>query len=393
MLTLVTGATGQIGRRFVPRLLQSAAPGEEVRVLVRDAARGERFAELGAQVLVGDLCDAEVLGKATAGVDAVVNVAAAFRGVPDEEARAVNRDAAIELGRAAVASGVRRFVQVSTGLVYGMGRGRALVESDETVPGGHLWGAYPESKWEAERALGALDGLDDLRIGRLPFVYGDGDSHLASVMEWALNWPAMQRLHMGHHMDVAQGLRRLLYAPGGTRRLQHRRRCPGHHGRPLPVPWPAGAAGGLRQGRPGPVAQRDVDDSHPSRTGLPPSGPVGVDGAGRGSAVTGPRLRAPPKVMLSLRTPPLSPAGRRPINVDVKCVPTTIAHCGGSGKQSSRQKSPSGRGRDGPHDFAGAVARSDQDDCFGRQGFGRAGSTRSEISPQSVGRVSVGQCG
>ncbi|GHB36945.1 hypothetical protein GCM10010331_25450 [Streptomyces xanthochromogenes] len=214
MLTLVTGATGQVGRRFVPRLLQNAAPGDEVRVLVRDSARGERFAELGAQVVVGDLRDTDVLGKAADGVDAVVNVAAAFRGVPDEEARAVNRDAAIELGRAAVASGVRRFVQVSTGLVYGEGRGRALVESDETVPGGHLWGAYPESKGEAERALGALDGLDDLRIGRLPFVYGDGDPHLSVALRWAPDWPAMQRLHMGHHLDVAQGLRRLLYAPG-----------------------------------------------------------------------------------------------------------------------------------------------------------------------------------
>ncbi|RII08665.1 NAD(P)H azoreductase [Streptomyces sp. YIM 130001] len=214
MLTLVTGATGQVGRRFVPRLLQSAPPGDEVRVLVRDAARGERFAGLGAQVLVGDLRDVEVLGKATAGVDAVVNVAAAFRGVPDEEAWSINRDAAIELGRAAAASGVRRFVQVSTGLVYGAGRGRAMVESDETVPGTHLWGAYPESKWEAERALGELDGLDDLRIGRLPFVYGEGDPHLTEVMKWAPNWPAMQRLHMGHHVDVAQGLRRLLYTPG-----------------------------------------------------------------------------------------------------------------------------------------------------------------------------------
>ncbi|QFZ72235.1 NAD(P)H-binding protein [Streptomyces fagopyri] len=214
MLILVTGATGQVGRRFVPRLLQSAAPGDEVRVLVRDAARGGTFAGLGAQVVVGDLRDAEVLGKATAGADAVVNVAAAFRGVPDDEARAVNRDAAVELGRAAVASGVRRFVQVSTGLVYGAGRGRALVESDETIPGAHLWGAYPESKWEAERALGDLEGLDDLRIGRLPFVYGDGDPHLVDVMEWAPNWPAMQRLHMGHHVDVAQGLTRLLYSPG-----------------------------------------------------------------------------------------------------------------------------------------------------------------------------------
>ncbi|MDX3327557.1 MULTISPECIES: NAD(P)-dependent oxidoreductase [Streptomyces] len=214
MLTLVTGATGQVGRRFVPRLLQGATPGDEVRVLVRDAARGERFAELGAQVVVGDLRDAGVLAGATAGVDAVVNVAAAFRGVPDEEARAVNRDAAIELGRAAVASGVRRFVQVSTGLVYGAGRGRALVESDGTIPGTHLWGTYPESKWEAEQTLGSMEGLNDLRIARLPFVYGDGDPHLADVMKWAPKWPAMQRLHMGHHVDVAQGLRRLLYAPG-----------------------------------------------------------------------------------------------------------------------------------------------------------------------------------
>lgn len=216
MLTLVTGATGQVGRRFVPRLLKAAPRGDRVRVLVRDAARGERFAELGAEVVVGDLRDAETLGKATAGADSVVNVAAAFRGVPDEEARAVNRDAAIELGRAAVASGVRRFVQVSTGLVYGEGRGGPLVEDDETRPGGHLWGAYPQSKWEAERALGAMEGLDDLRIGRLPFVYGDGDPHLDAVLEWAVAWPAMQRLHMGHHVDVAQGLRRLLYASGAS---------------------------------------------------------------------------------------------------------------------------------------------------------------------------------
>ncbi len=213
MLTLVTGTTGQVGRRFVPRLLAQARAGEKVRVLVRDAARGEPYAELGAEVVVGDLRDAEALGKAVAGVDAVVNVAAAFRGVPDEEAWAVNRDAAVELGRAAQASGVRRFVQVSTGLVYGTGRGRPLTEDDEIRPGGPMWGAYPESKAAAERELLALEGLD-VRVGRLPFVYGEGDPHLSQSLMWARHWAATQRLQMGHHADVAQALLRILHAPG-----------------------------------------------------------------------------------------------------------------------------------------------------------------------------------
>jgi nucleoside-diphosphate-sugar epimerase len=218
MLTLVTGTTGQVGRRFVPRLLAQARPGERVRVLVRDAERGEPFAALGAEVVVGDLRDTEALGKAVAGVDAVVNVAASFRGVPDEEAWAVNRDAAVELGRAALAAGVERFVQVSTGLVYGAGRGRPVTEEDESRPGGSMWGAYPASKLEAERELLALEGLD-VRVGRLPFVYGEGDPHLAQSLMWAGSWAATQRLHMGHHVDVAQGLLRILHARGISGRV------------------------------------------------------------------------------------------------------------------------------------------------------------------------------
>ncbi|MER7981415.1 NAD(P)-dependent oxidoreductase [Streptomyces sp. NPDC095817] len=219
MLTLVTGTTGEVGRRFVPRLLGQAPAGDRVRVLVRDETRATALAGLGAEIAVGDLRDADTLGKALAGVDAVVNIAAAFRGVPDEEAWAVNRDAALELGRAAEASGVARFVQVSTNLVYGTGRGRPLTEDDASMPGGLMWGAYPASKAEAERGLLALEGGMDVRIGRLAFVYGEGDPHLAAVMRWAGNWAAGQRLQMVHHADVAQGLRRILYAPGAAGRI------------------------------------------------------------------------------------------------------------------------------------------------------------------------------
>ncbi|EFL21774.1 LigA protein [Streptomyces himastatinicus ATCC 53653] len=217
-LILVTGVTGRVGRRFTKRLLEGARSGTEVRVLVRDEERGAPFAALGAQVAVGDLREEKDLRKAMDGAHAVVNIAAAFRGVPDEEAWAVNRDAAVALGRAAVEAGTSRFVQVSTNLTYGVSRGRPLVEDDESVPGGVLWGAYPASKAEAERELLALHrdhGLD-LRIGSLSFVYGDGDPHLAEALRLGGTWAGNQRLAMVHHADVTQALLRLLRAPGGT---------------------------------------------------------------------------------------------------------------------------------------------------------------------------------
>ncbi|WP_329401892.1 NAD-dependent epimerase/dehydratase family protein [Streptomyces melanogenes] len=211
MRILVTGATGEVGRRFVPRLVQRA---DVVRVLVRDEARG---AALGAhEVAVGDVRSEESVAKALAGVDAVVNLAVAYRNVSDEENRAVNCDAALSLGRAALEAGVSRFVQVSSNLAYGLGRGRPLTEDDAPLPGGPLWGTYAESKAAAEEGLFALHrehGLD-VRVGALAFVYGEGDPHLAYSVHWAGQWAAAQRLPMVHHADVAQGLMRLLYAPG-----------------------------------------------------------------------------------------------------------------------------------------------------------------------------------
>jgi nucleoside-diphosphate-sugar epimerase len=209
MSTLVSGATGRVGRRFVPRLL---AEGEKVRVVVRSADAAETLRRQGIEAIVGDLREPETRRAAVDGVDAVVHLAAAFRGVPDDEARAVNHTATAELARAAVAAGVDRFVLASTNLVYGPGRGRPARESDDPAPSG----AYPESKAAAEEALRALarsDGLG-LRVVRLAFVYGDGDPHLVESMRWAGTWPAHKRLHLVHHADVGQALIRALRTDG-----------------------------------------------------------------------------------------------------------------------------------------------------------------------------------
>lgn len=84
-----------------------------------------------------------------------------------------------------------------------------------------MWGAYPESKAEAERGLLALKGLD-VRIGRLPFVYGEGDPHLADSLHWAIGWAPHQRLQMAHHADVAQADASAVRAGHRRPDLQHR---------------------------------------------------------------------------------------------------------------------------------------------------------------------------
>ena len=47
---LVTGSTGQVGRRLVPRLLSWREPGDAVRVLVRAREAAERFEALGEEI-------------------------------------------------------------------------------------------------------------------------------------------------------------------------------------------------------------------------------------------------------------------------------------------------------------------------------------------------------
>ena len=212
---LVTGATGQVGKRLVPRLLSWRERGDQVRVLVRTQQAAEHFTGLGAQAVVGDLLEAADRKRALDGATLVVNVAATFRGpqVTDEEMFAVNRDAAVALARQSAQAGVRRFVQISTNLVYGPGIGRPVREDDDlralVTPGQR---AYPASKREAEERLRELSeesGLDIVTL-RIGFVYGDGDPHIENILPRFPASSADQPMAMVHHADVAQGVHRAL---------------------------------------------------------------------------------------------------------------------------------------------------------------------------------------
>jgi nucleoside-diphosphate-sugar epimerase len=202
MKILVTGATGKVGSRLARRL---AKRGDHVRALVRDPARAGDLA--GIELVTGDLLDVASLAAALRGVDAVVHCAAFFRGATPEQAHAVNDLGTQHLANAATAAAVKRFVFTSTGLVYGPTGGRFAGEDDPCAPAA----AYPVSKLAAERFLLALDGLD-VRILRLPFVYGDGDAHIAEAVPMMRAFPPTMRMSIGHHVDVAQAVARVLDA-------------------------------------------------------------------------------------------------------------------------------------------------------------------------------------
>ncbi|MFY1824524.1 NAD-dependent epimerase/dehydratase family protein [Myxococcus fulvus] len=211
MKILVTGATGKVGSRLTQRL---AERGHEVRALVREPARATLLKEARVELAQGDLLDAGSLVPAVRGVDAVVHCAAFFRGATPEQAHAVNDLGTQHLATASRAASVKRFIFTSTGLVYGSTGGLLAREDAPCAP----TAAYPVSKLAAERFLLAVEGLD-VRVLRLPFVYGDGDPHIEEVIPVMRGFPVAQRLSIAHHADIAQAVARLLEAPSPAHRI------------------------------------------------------------------------------------------------------------------------------------------------------------------------------
>jgi nucleoside-diphosphate-sugar epimerase len=140
MRVLVTGASGFLGRAVLPALRTA---GHEVRA----PARAD----------TGDLAATVDWTRHLEGVGAVVHLAALAhaRGVDPERLRAVNVDATLALGRAAVAEKAR--------LVF-MSTSKVLSEPRDD---------YAQAKADAEAGLRAIPGLA-LTVLRPPLVYGEG---------------------------------------------------------------------------------------------------------------------------------------------------------------------------------------------------------------------------
>jgi nucleoside-diphosphate-sugar epimerase len=196
MTILVTGATGLVGTRLIPRL-QNA--GLAIRALVR--AGKETLP--GVERVEGDLLDPASLVKAADGVTAVVHLAAVLRTPDPDLIWRSNLEATNNLITAVQEQAPQaRVIMASTNLVYDRGLTHPATEEDPTNPEM----PYPASKVAAEKAL-RESGLN-WSVLRFGFVYGDGDGHLESAPKLAGNWgwhPALA-MSLVHHLDIANAV-------------------------------------------------------------------------------------------------------------------------------------------------------------------------------------------
>ncbi len=176
-MILVTGATGFIGSHLVRAL---TARGYPVRAALR---RPEAAASLPAGVegvAAGDVQDPIAWSPLLRGIDMVIHLAGRAHVLretyPAAESlyQAVNAAGTAALADAAAASGVRRFVFVSSSKVLGEATPPGVAWTEDTLP--EPQDAYGRSKLAAERALQQIaqrTGME-LVILRPPVVYGPG---------------------------------------------------------------------------------------------------------------------------------------------------------------------------------------------------------------------------
>ncbi|HEY8996812.1 MAG TPA: NAD(P)-dependent oxidoreductase [Edaphobacter sp.] len=200
MTILVTGGTGQVGSRLLRHLVNA---GIECRALVRSG----KEVPAGVKRVEGDLFDAASLKQAVEGASAVIHLAAVFRTPDESEIWHANLEGTRVLIAAVQEHAPQaRFVMASTCLVYDEDASHPGREDDEV----HPKHAYPASKVAAEKEL-RESGLN-WSILRLPFVYGDGDGHLASVpaIVSRMKWHPAQTFSLAHQRDVSRAFEHAL---------------------------------------------------------------------------------------------------------------------------------------------------------------------------------------
>jgi nucleoside-diphosphate-sugar epimerase len=199
MTTLITGVTGLVGSRLLPRLVEA---GIDCRALVRSGSS----VSTEVSPVQGDILDPATLSRAVEGVSTVIHLAAVFRTPDTDLIWKVNLEGTRNLIEATRKHApAARFILASTSNIYDASSPKPGHEDDPVAP----QHAYPASKLAAEKLL-RESGLT-WSILRFPFVYGEGDGHLESLPTLAaqgrIAFHPAQRMSLIHHRDIAEAVK------------------------------------------------------------------------------------------------------------------------------------------------------------------------------------------
>jgi dihydroflavonol-4-reductase len=158
---LVTGATGFVGSGIVRALL---AAGYAVRALARASSPRVNLAGLAIEIIEGDVCDADAIARAMAGVRYAVHAAADYRlwaRDPDAIVR-TNVEGTRTVMQAALRAGTERVVYTSSVATLALRADGAVADETVQLAATAAIGAYKRSKIIAEQLVETMIARDAL---------------------------------------------------------------------------------------------------------------------------------------------------------------------------------------------------------------------------------------
>ncbi len=222
MKIFVTGATGVIGKRIVPLLVQR---GHRVTGVSRSPRKSSELARAGAEAVQVDLFDLDAVRAAVKGHDAVINLATSIP--PSSKVflpwawrtnNKIRRYVSANVSAAATQTGVERLLQESFAPIYADGGDQWITETSPVKPV-----RYNRTVLDAERAASnfSASGRAGIILRFAGFYGPDSDFASDQIDLVRKGWAPVLGSPDGYiplvsHDDAARAVVQLLNAPAGT---------------------------------------------------------------------------------------------------------------------------------------------------------------------------------
>lgn len=175
---LVTGATGFIGGQVARRLLSE---NRLVRVMARRIEKAADLEKMGAEVVLGDLGDEDLLDRAVQGCAVVIHCAAQVADMPTRiQYQGPNVGGTENMLVASAKAGIKRFVYLSSIAAFGLPASGEITDESPRGPAGE---SYSDSKYDAEEAVWSFSRARGLPVTvlRPSCVYGPGSPYWSVI--------------------------------------------------------------------------------------------------------------------------------------------------------------------------------------------------------------------